>query len=304
MYIYVGLMDRSIIISLQHLHTLRVSSVWIYQLHGFRIRSLDIRQPHCEDKQEPQSICLMFHGKSPKHYPHANRLTNITLCGETEGQITETSSMSMSNKVRMFYLSERILLKNLQFWLAPFASTIRRLNLYGVHTGYNVKDLTFPRLEIIESHWCSPGILHGGHYPSLKKYSESIELEGCNQQMICAIKDCLHQIDTLAIRVGLSGRFQEDRSKDFVDLQQILPDLSSAQASGCLRSCLVDGPFNNVPTERAPWLFLLCAVGPEEKRSTKRHKMLKTIDPAGDFWETQDFMPQAHHWWLSERERC
>lgn len=209
-------------ISLQNLQNLRVSSIWIYQLQSLRLQSLTMEQPHYKvgNLPELESLCLIFHGKSTKHNPHADLLslsclTDITFCSEIhlggvqKGQVVDTGNVVLSERVKNLYLSVRIWLRNPQFWLAPFANTIRHLNLYGVHTSYSVRDLTFPRLEIIESHWCSPRILQGGHYPSLRKYSESIELKGSGNQMILsAIKDCLHHIDTLAIRAECSRYFQ------------------------------------------------------------------------------------------------
>jgi hypothetical protein len=233
-------MDRSAVVSLQNLQTLRVS-IWIYQLQGLRLRSLTMEQPHHKVQILPElgSLCLTFHGKSTKHNRHADLsslpcLTDITLCskihlgGVQEGQVKDLGNIIMSERVKNVYLSSRIWLRNPQFWLAPFANTIRHLILYSVHTRHSVRDLTFPQLEIIESHWCSPCILQGGHYPSLRKYSESIELNGSGNQMILsAMKDCLHHIDTLAIRAECSRSFEGNRSECFLDLRQIFPDLLS-----------------------------------------------------------------------------
>lgn len=304
MDVYFGKMDRSVMISLQDLHTLRVSSVWIYQLQGLRVRSFTMKQPRYDVGNLPalESLCLILHGKPKKHNPHSNlsglpSLTDITFCGEIhrggvqQDPAEDTGNFVMSQRVKNLYLSGRMWFRNPQFWLAPFADTIRHLSLYGVHTSHSVRDLTFPHLEIIESHWCSPCILQGGHYPSLRKYSESVVLTGSgNQLILSAIKDCLDQIDTLAIRAECSQYFQGERSGCSVDFRQIFPDLLSAQASGGLKSCFVDGSFSNIPIETPHWLFLLGPMHPEDskKRSAERHKMLRTIDPSGHFWETEN----------------
>lgn len=75
-----------------------------------------------------------------------------------------------------------------------------------------------------------------------------------------------------------------------MDLRQIFPDLLSAQALGDLKSCFVEGSFSNIPIETPPWLFLLGPMHPKDfkRRSAERHKMLKTIDPSGHFWETEN----------------
>ena len=60
-------------------------------------------------------------------------------------------------------------------WLSTFASTVRRLELTGVGSSYYVTNLIFPELETLEYHWCSPQILKGAQFPSLKYYAESLQ---------------------------------------------------------------------------------------------------------------------------------
>lgn len=297
---YFGKMDRSVIVSS---YTIRIFSVWIYQLQGHRIKSLTMKQPcyDFENLSAVESLRLSLDGRPQKYNSESkpsslSSLTEITLSGEShrggarQNQTENKGKVVMSETIKTVYLSGSIWFRNPQLWLAPFADTIRYLNLYSVKTSHSVRNLTFPHLEIIESHWCSPCILQGGRYPSLRKYSESVVLTGCDKQLILsAIKDYLYQIDTLAVRAECS-RFLGRGGLECcsVDLQQIFSDLLLAQASGVLKSCFVDGSFSNIPVEVPHWLFLLGPMKSKDfkERSEERHKMLRRIDPLGHFWET------------------
>ena len=175
-YFHYGITDRCVIVCQQ---SDEICHLRIYQLQGFRIRSLTVEYPHDDhgvsDGKASEVLRLNVTGM-PRVGRHQTRLV---LCSENRKdsnthKIDSAPNTSDPNPTaRKPYLDACVLFQNPRLWLSPLSTSIRRLKLCELQTTYSLEGLVLPHLEVLEFRWCNPCVLRGGHFPSLTEYSES-----------------------------------------------------------------------------------------------------------------------------------
>jgi hypothetical protein len=153
--IIIGNMPFSIIRTFRNLQSLRIPAVWVPQTPGLNIRKLIV-----ERRWVP--LNCRYAQSTIERLP---RLTSLTLLFGSYSQNRGPDAEEDSPPYFDFSTLE----------------SLKVLLVRGdVDLGYTkskaVKDLVFPELETLEFHWCPPRLLKGAQFPSLKYYSESIEL--------------------------------------------------------------------------------------------------------------------------------
>jgi hypothetical protein len=188
-----------------------------------------------------------------------------------------------------------IWMRSPRIWLSSFASTVRRLELTRVYTKSKaVKDLVFPELETLEFHWCPPRLLKGAQFPSLKYYSESIEL-GWEEGDYCTtalavVRAHMDQLRIIVLRGEYSHQFHRLCGPGpLLNIDQVIASIRSAKRKGSLRSAFIEGSFALSSAQTEPWLRFLGPMDFDdvEGRSKARMSILKEVDPECRFRETR-----------------
>jgi hypothetical protein len=181
-------------------------------------------------------------------------------------------------------------MKSPQIWLSSIRLTVRRLDLTGIRTSKCVGDVVFPQLEILEHHWCSRQLLKGVQLPSLKYYSESIELGpryGEDRAPLSIIQGYFNQLRVIILRGDYSEYWGGTRA--LLNIDGITTQMELAKTSGSLKFAFIEGSFVLPSPGMFPWLRCLGPIdyGCVKDRSNARLSLLKDVDQKRRFSETR-----------------
>ena len=316
-------MPLSVIRTFRNLQTLRIPGTWVQKTPGLQIRRLIVErrsfgwdQPDQDERHWQQnlstvkelprltSLTLLFHIDSENDstpywdYTSLDSLSSLIVrgCANFGGyreDDLDNTPRGIAKALTNVSIQGSIWIKSPHIWLSSFASTVRRLELTEVRTSKHVTNVIFPELKTLEYHWCSPQLLKGAQFPSLKYYAESIELgpdytadQHCRTPL-SVIRGHVDQLRTIALRGEYSEYYRGART--LLNIDEVLTAINTAKGNGSLRAAFIEGSFALPSAQTPTWLRYLGPIDYRdvEDRSKIRMSILKEVDPECQFTETR-----------------